>query len=492
MRILRRLSAATVLVAILLTAAAAPSSAPASGRITNGSDVADGQYQSQLRPLVALVSLDADSQWDGQFCAGTLIDPTHVLTAGHCIVEDEDFRARIAPSSVGVLAGHKDLSDTAMDRASLVPVNSIFVNPNFNIRTMRWDAAILRLGAPITSVPVMPRLTAADEAALGMGTSTVTAVVAGWGDTNPNSDGCCFPTSLKGANIPVHPNATCSTNLANAPGISFDTEFQFCAGRLAQGGTLGSDTCQGDSGGPLLVDVGGVTKHAGVTSFGVGCGQSFFGVYARTTALQGWIDSIPGIVEGDARDESHGPGDTAAPTVTGVPKDFKHARITITPATSGTPVSKYTVWVRDGAPRSAKDVFIGTTTSLVYDVQLPAINSLETFQVLVRPNGQFGDGPSAFVRTRPQIDSVRPSIPSGLRVSRAGAMVTLTWRASIDRQSGPWGYYVQRRVNGRWTTPKLSRALRFAFRAGSTHGSLRVLAEDWADNRSAYSAAVMY
>ena len=113
--------------------------------------------------------------------------------------------------------------------------------------------------------------------------------------------------------------------------------------------------------------------------------------------------------------------------------------------------------------------------------------------MLVRPyTADFGDGPSGSVTTRPKIDTIRPSIPGGLRVTRSGAMATLTWRASIDRQSGQWGYYVQRKVNGRWTTPKLTRIARFSFRAGSSHGQLRVLAEDWADNRSAYSAAVGY
>src|SRR6476646_7201538 len=136
---------------VLLTLAAALAALPAASaapRITHGAKAPDDVYTSHLQPLVALISLDAKSQYDGQFCAGTLIDDTHVLTAGHCIVEDGNVRTRISPSSVAVLAGARTLSISTLYRANLVPVTDIFVNPNFNIRTMRWDAAVLRLARP--------------------------------------------------------------------------------------------------------------------------------------------------------------------------------------------------------------------------------------------------------------------------------------------------------------------------------------------------------
>jgi hypothetical protein len=213
-------------------------------------------------------------------------------------------------------------------------------------------------------------------------------------------------------------------------------------------------------------------------------------VYARTTALATWIDSVPGI--GPTGEAANGPGNTAAPTVTARPLDYHHARVTITPAATGPPASRWTVWAREGAPRSAIDIFIGTTSKTIYDAKLPAINSSETFRVLVRPNGEFGDGPSAVVTTRPLIDRFKPSVPRGVKVTRRGALAIVTWSAARDTQSGTWGYWVQRKVNGRWRTPVQSRVTRFSFRAGTGHGSVRVLAEDWADNRGAFSAAVAY
>lgn len=72
-----------------------------------------------------------------------------------------------------------------------------------------------------------------------------------------------------------------------------------------------TDTCQGDSGGinshfhnqffldaifskilvvgPLAATVNGKVTLVGVTSFGVGCGGNYPGVYARVTNQKDWI-----------------------------------------------------------------------------------------------------------------------------------------------------------------------------------------------------------
>jgi secreted trypsin-like serine protease len=471
---------------LLVVALAAVPVAAAAPRITNGAKAPDALYDSHLRPLVALISLDATSQYDGQFCAGTLIDDTHVLTAGHCIVEDGNLRTRISPSSVAVLAGARTLSISTLDRANLVPVTAIFVNPYFNIRTMRWDAAVLRLARPITSVPTMQRLTGDEGAALGLGTTEVPATVGGWGDTDPNVDDCCFPQELQSADVPVQTDATCNGNLVNAPYLSFSSEFQLCAGRLQGGGHLGTDTCQGDSGGPLIVDVAGAPRLAGVTSFGVGCGQKFFGVYARLSALQSWIDSIPGIVAGDPRDPSHGPGDLAAPTATGSPVDYGHIRLMITPPTSGPAPTSYTVWARDGKPASAHDIYLGQTTRLDFTLAAPPTNRAIPYTLLVRPSiAEFGDGPPAIVHTRPVVDRVRPAAPALLREAHGFA----TWAAVRDRQSGIGGYDVQQRRGSRWLVPKTITGRRLRL---TGHGKVRVRSFDRAGNVSAWSRPVAY
>jgi hypothetical protein len=198
-------------------------------------------------------------------------------------------------------------------------------------------------------------------------------------------------------------------------------------------------------------------------------------------------------VDGDVRDATHGPGDTAPPTVTARPLDFTHARLTITPATTGTAVSRYTVWARDGAPRDAMDVFRGTTTSLTYDVKLPAVKrATTTYQVLVRPNGDQGDGPSASVRTRPVPDTIKPTTPTRVRVTRRGAFITVTWNRARDRQSGVAGYGVQRRQGGRFQKLQVAASNRLRIRVGTAHGTVRVIAVDNAENASRWSASIAY
>jgi hypothetical protein len=174
------------------------------------------------------------------------------------------------------------------------------------------------------------------------------------------------------------------------------------------------------------------------------------------------------------------------------PLDYHHVRLTITPATTGTPVTRWTVWARVGAPRAAQDIFIGTTSKTTYDAKVPAVNSAENYKLLVRPNGAGGDGPSGTVTARPLIDRGKPTVPKSLALAKRGALAIVTWRGSADTQSGVYGYWVQRKVNGRWRTPVLARSTRFTFRAGSSHGAVRVLAEDFAGNRSAFTAAISY
>lgn len=478
----RRATSALLIFLITAVVLAIPASASAAGRITGGEKAPAAQYETHLRSLVALVNLAERSQYDGQFCAGTLIDELHVLTAGHCIVDDDSLRTRIAPSSFAVLAGTPNLNRGSLDRANLVPVQAIFVNPNFNIRTMRWDIAVLRLSRPITSVPVMPLLSGDEAAALGIGTTAVNGLVAGWGDQDPDFDDCCYPSALYSATVPLQVDDICDTNLANASYVSFTREFQLCAGRLGRGTRFGADSCQGDSGGPLYVDAAGGVRLAGVTSFGVGCGQRYFGVYARASTIMPWIASIPGIVPGDLRDPAHGPGDLAAPTVTSTPFDFDEVRLQITPAAAGAAPTAYTTWVRVGSGATATDVYLGKVTSTSPRMRIPPKNDSRPYTLLVRPMGESGEGPTARVQALPVLDKVRPSVPRGLRVASRVA----TWNASTDRQSGIQEYQVQLQVGGTWRAPKLVRARRMNVGAATR---VRVRAVDWADNVSGWSAA---
>lgn len=83
--------------------------------------------------------------------------------------------------------------------------------------------------------------------------------------------------------LPILSDAACKSYYTPY-GYNINPLTQVCAGQAGNG----KDTCQGDSGGPLVSKgTDGRWYLVGVTSFGIGCGNT--GVYTRTSAYQNWI-----------------------------------------------------------------------------------------------------------------------------------------------------------------------------------------------------------
>ena len=66
--------------------------------------------------IVALVDPDEPVPADGQFCGGTLIAPTVVVTAAHCLVNGKTERP-IQTASVQVVSGAVDLGIADVEAA---------------------------------------------------------------------------------------------------------------------------------------------------------------------------------------------------------------------------------------------------------------------------------------------------------------------------------------------------------------------------------------
>lgn len=207
-----------------------------------------------------------------QFCGGSIINASWVLTAQHCVAD--------LSSDMRVVAGitNKSQQTSGQIRA----INAVTTFPGFTDPTVGKDVALLHLSTPLdlsgANAKAISLVTAADAAA-GATNGGVISTVTGWGTL---SAGGTTPNILQTVDVPLVTNA----QLVTAYGQAF-TSDQLGAGVLGVGG---KDSCQGDSGGPLTVSVGGVTKLGGVVSWGEGCALAAFpGVYARVSSFESYI-----------------------------------------------------------------------------------------------------------------------------------------------------------------------------------------------------------
>lgn len=475
--------------------------APEAPAIVNGSTVSQEEYDARWPFIVALVSATGDDQYSSQFCGGSLIDDQHVLTAAHCVTFEPGLVN--APSGIRVVARTRTLSKVSLGAGESRPrvVSEIFIDPEFeeNARHgFRHDVAVLRLAEPIAGAAVVPIVQAADAAAWGNGAGGPTAFAAGWGDTDPTdlrSPEVKFPTVLRQTSFPLRADATCAATNAGGYGAAFERATNLCAGVLQGRHRLGTDTCQGDSGGPLVVDVAGVRKLAGVTSWGEGCAQHNFGAYSRVDALRGWINSVPGATDGGPA--VAGPSGTLA--VTNVHRtggDYRHVTIAWDAPVGGTTPERYAVYRQTNIDGTKAEELVGITTATTLRATVDATPRANGYIFDVRPLDVLGsNGPSARVKAGPRPDAARPTTPPRPTLVRRGTRsLTVRWGASVDRQTGIVSYEVQERVVGRsgylladGTGPYPRASTLDGFRRGA-HVLVRVRAYDQAGNSSAWSA----
>jgi len=228
--------------------------------IVGGTEAVPGSW-----PFMAAI-LEQSGNPTSQYCGGSLIAPTWVVSAAHCFKEN----GSVTPASqVRIGLGLHRLSAGG---GSIHTVKRIIVHPQYNESTSDYDMALIELNSAASQTPIVVQTGASDL-------SGVTATAIGWGLTDPNNDNSTSDV-LRQVSLPVVTNTQCNNVYGSI------TARMVCAG-FSQGG---KDACQGDSGGPLVATISGQTRLIGVTSFGDGCAEpGVYGVYSRTSAFESFI-----------------------------------------------------------------------------------------------------------------------------------------------------------------------------------------------------------
>lgn len=256
---------------------------PAAPLIVNGSTTPISAH-----PHYAQVFATVDGQGTF-FCGGSVVAPTIVLTAAHCV----DGVDRI-----WVITGSDDLG-----RGSAIRVLR-WVTNGYRPATSQNDLALLHLARRTSARPIAIVGPGSDYRWLGAGHAFE---VAGMGCTFALQSTCNAgggPSEvLMQATIPSRSDAECNNDLAIWGGI--DRRSMLCAGTVSDpfGSHNAPNACFGDSGGPLTVTgPAGVPLLIGAVSWGASTCGDYPVAYTRLARFRSWLRSQGVPIERDAFD----------------------------------------------------------------------------------------------------------------------------------------------------------------------------------------------
>lgn len=194
----------------------------------------NGGDESQFAEFPWVTALLEKSESDDSykyFCAGSLIHPSVVLTAAHCVNK----------KNLNNLIVRVGEWDTQTESEPLPyyerPILSIEEHKDFNTQSLYNDFALIKLTTP---VPLTAHINTICLPPNNVKFDHDRCIGTGWGKDNFNS--VSYRTNLKKVEMPVVPLAGCQSKLRRTKlGDSFKIHFSF----MCAGGEEGKDTCLG-------------------------------------------------------------------------------------------------------------------------------------------------------------------------------------------------------------------------------------------------------
>ncbi|KAJ1642247.1 hypothetical protein J3B02_000970 [Coemansia erecta] len=246
-------------------------------RVTNGTTVPQGGGSAFVRILF---------EYENGYglCGGTIVNPTTVLTAGHCAYDRHTGQVKAA-ESINIFYGNVLTSNN-----NYIKPSQVILHPKYDSYSLENDIAILRI----------PRLNMkmgfTESLALYNGSIRPIQPMAiyGWGITS--TYGYDEPVSLLTQTVYISEPDKCHVIL---PKYSSADGPQICVNNNYN---VGVDVCSGDSGTGTTIQANNNVEYlAGLVSFGTDvngdftCGEKgSFGVYTNVYYYRNWIESIIG------------------------------------------------------------------------------------------------------------------------------------------------------------------------------------------------------
>lgn len=219
----------------------APSGPATEPRIVGGTETTFEKYPWQ-------VQITRQGQ---AHCGGTLIHPRLLITAAHCLVDQNGFYFGLQAFTGRTFTG------TGGEELNL---SNLYIPNAYNPNGHAHDYGFITLSS--ASSRTQMKIAGADETATWKAGRV--GVATGYG--NIVQGGAGSPV-LREVGMPFIADSFCGS--ADAYFTTFQQQVMMCAGDLAGG----KSTCQGDSGGPLLARTDTGYRLVGVTSFADGCAK---------------------------------------------------------------------------------------------------------------------------------------------------------------------------------------------------------------------------